>query len=139
MQKFCEKLHKISPDKMKLCTTMSELEFLMGFVNLFTSRLVQRFLVFSRKRILLHIRSLPFGHLRLLYGNFLLITLPTLSRFCRRVPQIHRGLLLSPCFYFQKCSRFHYLSLHRTRGRFVFSGHNDQFQQVTYGHFFVVL
>ena len=117
--------------KMKLYTTITDSEFLMGFVNLFIRLLVHRFLVFSNKGVLLHITSHYFYHLRLPYRSFLLITSPNLSSFCRRVPNIHCGLLSSPYFCIQKCSGFHYLSLHSTRGRFllfVFFGHTDQFQ-----------
>ena len=117
--------------KIKIHTSIIDLEFSMSFANLFIGLLVQRFLVFSSKGALLHITCHHFGHLKLLYRGFLLITSPNLSSFCRRVPYIHCGLLSSSYFYIQIFSGLHYLSLHNTRGRFfqfVFSGHNDQFQ-----------
>ena len=121
---------KFQQIKMKLYTTITDLKFSMSFV-IFIVILVQRFLVFSSKGILLHKTSHNFGHLTLPYRSFLLMTSPNLSSFCRRFPYIHCRLLSSPYFYIQKCSGFHYLSLHNTKGRFfpfVFSSHSDQFQ-----------
>ena len=87
--------------KMKLYSTITDLEFWMSFVNNFIGFLVQRFLVFSSKGVLLHITSHHFGHLRLPYRCFLLITSPNLSSFCRRVSYIHWRLLSS--LYFHLC------------------------------------
>ena len=117
--------------KMKICISIIDFESSMSLANLLIGLLVQRFLVFSSKGALLHITCHHFGHLKLLYRGFLLITSPNLSSFCRRVPYIHCGLLLSPYFWIQMSRGLHYLSLHNTKGRFfqfMFSGHNDQFQ-----------
>ena len=119
---------KLQQIKINIYTSIIDLEFSMSFANLFIGLLVQRFLVFSSKGALLHVTCHHFGHLKLLYKSFLLITSPNLSSFCRRVPYIHCGLL-SSYFYIQIFSGLHYLSLHNTRGRFfqfVFSGHNDK-------------
>ena len=132
---------KFQQIKINIYTSKTDSEFSMSFANLFIGLLVQRFLVFSSKGALLHVTCHHFGHLKLLYKSFLFITSPNLSSFCRRVPYIHCGLLSSSYFYIQIFSGLHYLSLHNTRGRFfqfVFSGHNDQFQQVTHGQLFVV-
>ena len=132
---------KLQQIKINIYTSIIDLEFSMSFANLFIGLLVQRFLVFSSKGALLHVTCHHFGHLKLLYKSFLFITFPNLSSFCRMVPHIHCGLLSSPYFCIQISSGLHFLSLHNTRGRFfqfVFSGHNDQFQKVTYGNLFVV-
>ena len=128
--------------KMKIFKTITDLELSMSFANLFIGLLVQSFHVFSSKGALLHITCHHFVQLKLLYRNFLLITSPNLSSFCRMVSCICCGHLPSPYFYIQICNGFHYPSLRNTWGRFfqfVFPGHNDQFQLVTYGHLFVVL
>ena len=140
-KRFAKIYIKFQQIKIDIYTSIIDLEFSMSFANLFIGLLAQRSLVFSSKRALLHITCHHFGHLKLLYKSFLLITSPNLSSFCRRVPYIHCGLLLSPYFWIQMSRGLHYLSLHNTKGRFfqfMFSGHNDQFQQVTYGHLFVV-
>ena len=59
--------------QMKICTTITDLEFSMSFANLFIGLLVQRLLVFLSKGALLHITCHHFGHLKLLYRSFLLI------------------------------------------------------------------
>ena len=51
--------------KIKLYTTITDLKFSMSFINLFIGLLVQWFLVFSSKEVLLHITIHNFGHLRL--------------------------------------------------------------------------
>ena len=51
--------------KMKVYSTVTDLEVSMGFVNLITSLPVQIFLVFSSKGVLLHTTSHHFGDLRL--------------------------------------------------------------------------
>ena len=126
---------------MKIYTSIIDLEFSLSSSNLFLRVLVQRFLEFSIKGALLHITCHHFSDLKLLYKSFLLITSPNHFSFCRRVPYIHCELLSSPYFCIQICSGLNYLSLHSTMGRFFqfgFSGHNEPFQQVTYGHLFVV-
>ena len=117
-KKFGKSYIKFKQIKMKLYATITDLEFSMSFINLFKGLLVQRYLVFSSKAVLLYITCHHFGHLTLPYRSFLLITSPNLSNFCRRVPYIHSRLLSSPYLCIQKCSGFHYLSLHNTRGRF---------------------
>ena len=127
--------------KMKLYATITKSKTLMSFVNLFI-RLQFKGSLSSQAKESYFITSHHFGHLRLPCRGFLLITSPNLSSFCRRVPYIQCGILSSPYFYIQKCCEFHYLSLHSTREKLfqsVFSGHNNQFQYVTYGRLFVVL
>ena len=123
-KRFAKIYIKFQQMKMKICISITDFESSMSLANLLIGLLVQRFLVFSSKGALLHITCHHFGHLKLLYRGFLLIT-------SRRVLYICCRLLLSPYFFIQICSGFHYLSLHSTRGRFfqfVFSGHNNQFQ-----------
>ena len=115
-KRFAKIYIKLQQIKINTYKSITDLEFLMNFANLFIGLLVQRFLVFSSKGALLHITCHHFGHLKLLYKSFLLITSPNLSSFCRRVPYIHCRLLSSPCFCIQISSGLHNLSLHNTKG-----------------------
>ena len=108
---------------MKLCTTITDLEFSMSFV-IFIGILVQRFLVFSSKGVLLHKTSHHFGHLTLPYRKFFvddfskpfqflqkvsIHSLPTfiISLFLHSkmqwvslpIPSQHKGQILSVCVF----------------------------------------
>ena len=92
--------------KMKVYSTVTDLEVSMGFVNLITSLPVQIFLVFSSKGVLLHTTSHHFGDLRLPCRGFQLTNSTNLSSFCRRVPYIHCDHLSSPYFAFKNTVGF---------------------------------
>ena len=93
--------------RMKLYTTITKSKILMDLVILFIRLLVQRFLVFSSKRVLLHKARHHFSHLSLLsYRSFLLITSPILSSFCKCVSYIQCGLLSSLYFCIQNMVGF---------------------------------
>ena len=123
--KECNKNYlKFQQIKMKIYTATTDLEFSMSFANLFIGLLIQSFLVYSSKGGLLHMTGHHFGHLKLLYRSFLLITSQNLSSFCRKasihslqtfiislflhskaqwvslpIPSQHKGQILSICLF----------------------------------------
>ena len=97
-KRFAKIYIKFQDIKMKIYTSIIDLEFSLSFSNLFLRVLVQSFLEFPSKGALLHITCHHFSDLKLLYKSFLLITSPNHFSFCRRVPYIHCELLSSPLF-----------------------------------------
>ena len=141
-KRFAKIYIKFQQIKIKIYTSTIDLEFSMSFANLFIGLLVQRFLVFSSKGALLHVTCHHFGHLKLLCKSFLLITSPNLFQFLQK-GSIHslRTFIISLFLH----SNMQWVTLpipSQHKGQILllfrfFSGHNDQFQQVTYVHLFV--
>ena len=122
---------KFQQINMKLYTTITDLEFSTSFVNLFIGLLVQRFLEFSSKGVLLHIAGHHFGHLKLPCRCFMLITSRNLPVFVKGIHTFIADFYHLLVFTFKNVVGF-ITSFFTTQVgnffHFVFSGHNEQFQ-----------
>ena len=143
LESICKRFDNIyiKFQQINIYTSIIDLEFSINLANLFIGLLVQKFLVFSSPRSSTSNNMSSFWLLKIVLHEISIDSFSKPFQFLQKVPYIHCGLLSSPYFCIQICSGLYYLSLHNTRGRFfqfVFSDHSDQFQQVTYGHLFVV-